>query len=86
MVSKVNRSKYWEEQYMDATNIREWFKDYKSYYPEPNKVSSEQCKKDFLAQEKEEIKECIVGKDKQEKIYAFVESVINNIGKWRKKK
>lgn len=86
MVRRISTSRYWEEQYLDEENIRQWFNDYKSYYPDASNVSLEQIKKDFLEGEKKEIEECIVGKKKQEQVYAFVENVINNIWKWRKKK
>lgn len=71
--------KYWKEQYYNDNNIKQWFRDYLTYYPISSKFNIEQIKKDFLQGEKEEIKTIISNKTKQERIYKLVEKIINEM-------
>lgn len=70
--------KFWANEYSHKNNIIKWFENYKTYLPEyPNIKDIEQVKKDFLKGEEREIQTVINNKSKQEQIYKFVESVIN---------
>lgn len=71
--------KYWKEQYYNDNNIKQWFRDYLTYYPISSKFNIEQIKKDFLQGEKKEIKTIISNKTKQERIYKLVEKIINEM-------
>lgn len=71
--------RYWKKQYGNINTIQQWFKDYLTYYPISSKFNIEQIKKDFLQGEKNEILEIIENKEEQERIYKFVEKVINEM-------
>lgn len=70
---------YWKEQYYNENNIKQWFKDYLTYCPMIHHLNVEQKKQEFLQGEKNEILEIIEDKKEQEKIYKFVEKVINEM-------
>lgn len=58
-MNKYNQ-KYWKEQYYNKENIKQWYKNFKTYYSIlPNE---ETCKKDFLQSEKKEIETIIIDK------------------------
>lgn len=74
---KNYNQKYWKEQYYNRENIKQWYKDFKTYYSIlPDEKT---CKKDFLLSEKREIETIIIDKQEQIKIYNFVEKTLQEV-------
>lgn len=76
--AKYNQ-KYWKEQYYNENNIKQWFKNFLTYCPENCNLNIKQQKQEFLQGERAEIQKIITSKEEQEKIYKFIEKIINEI-------
>lgn len=69
--------KYWREQYYNKENVKQWYKDFKTYYS--TLLDEEIMKKDFLQGERKEIEIIITDKQEQMKIYNFIEKVLQEV-------
>lgn len=69
--------KFWQKQYYNKENIKQWYKNFKTYYSIlPDEKT---CKKDFLEGERREIETIIINKQEQIKIYNFIENVLQEV-------
>ena len=80
-MAKYNQ-KFWKERYSNENQIKEWFKNYMTFYSE--KPTLEYAIKEFLEGEKEEIEEIFTSKKVQEEMYNNVEKVMKNVKEWYK--
>ena len=80
-MAKYNQ-KFWKERYSNENQIKEWFKNYMTFYSE--KPTLEYAIKEFLEGEKEEIEEIFTIKKVQEEMYNNVEKVMKNVKEWYK--
>ena len=80
-MAKYNQ-KFWKERYSNENQIKEWFKNYMSFYSE--KPTLEYAIKEFLEGEKEEIQEIFTSQKVQEKMYNNIEKVMKNVKEWYK--
>lgn len=78
---KKYRREFWLKQYLNKQNILDWYKAYITFYSGYPKVIPivRQIKRDFLIGERNEINIIFMNEKDREKVYKFVEKVVNEI-------
>lgn len=71
---KVNRMQFWREQYKNQNLIKEWYKNFISFYPIT--PPPETIKFQFLKGELQQIKEVFKNEKEQKEIFNFVKNIV----------
>ena len=74
---KVNKTQFWREQYKNENLIKEWYKNYISFYPAPPPAKI--IKFQFLKGELKQIEEIFKNKKEQKEIFDFLKNIVLNI-------
>lgn len=74
---KANKKEFWRKQYQNENLIKEWYKNFISFYP--NTPPPEQIKFEFLKGELKQIKEIFKNKKEQKEIFTFMKNIVLKI-------
>lgn len=79
MARRYNQ-KFWLERYLNENEIKEWFKNYVSFYSE--KPTLEYAVNEFIEGEKEEIEEIFTSLNNRVQAYNNVVKVMKDVKEW----
>lgn len=74
------KHEFWLERYLNENEIKEWFKNYVSFYLE--KPTLEYAVNEFIEGEKEEIEEIFKSKKNRVRAYNNVVKVMKDVKEW----